>query len=98
METKKIPITVEIDGWTVQPEGWMWVLSWAIAGVPWALNKALDPTYDMDGKLRNYNLRKKEYHTKASLARAEAEVAKYRARLLEIAEDLKISPGRELDL
>lgn len=32
--------SVVIDGRTVQPEGWMWVLGFALAGVPWAVETA----------------------------------------------------------
>jgi len=32
--------SVVVDGRTVQPEGWMWVLSFALAGVPWAVEAA----------------------------------------------------------
>jgi hypothetical protein len=32
--------SVVVDGRTVQPEGWMWVLSFALAGVPWAVETA----------------------------------------------------------
>jgi hypothetical protein len=32
--------SVVVDGRTVQPEGWMWVLGFALAGVPWAVETA----------------------------------------------------------
>ena len=32
--------SVIVDGRTVQPEGWMWVLGFALAGVPWAMETA----------------------------------------------------------
>lgn len=32
--------SVVVDGRTVQPDGWMWVLSFALAGVPWAVETA----------------------------------------------------------
>lgn len=32
--------SVVVDGRTVQPEGWVWVLGFALAGVPWAVETA----------------------------------------------------------
>lgn len=36
---------VVVDGRTVQPEEWMWVLGFALAGVPWAVETASTPEF-----------------------------------------------------
>jgi hypothetical protein len=36
-ERQRFAPTIVIDGRTVQPAGWMWVLGFALAGVPWAV-------------------------------------------------------------
>jgi hypothetical protein len=37
--------TVVVDGRTVQPESWMWVLGFALAGVTWAVETASTPEF-----------------------------------------------------
>lgn len=36
---------VVIDGQTYQPPGWMWVLAFALRGVPWAVTMATSPDF-----------------------------------------------------
>jgi hypothetical protein len=43
--------TVLVAGYTVKPAGWMWVLAFARAGVPWAL-KAVANDKDLDRQIR----------------------------------------------
>jgi len=43
--------TAMVDGQCVTPEGWMWILSWALVGVPWAVKTATDPEYDMRSRM-----------------------------------------------
>lgn len=48
---------VAIDGQTVYPPGWAWVLAFALRGVPWAVAEALKPEFDATVKahFREYN-------------------------------------------
>ena len=38
--------TIEINGETITPAGWMWVLAFALRGVPWALIEVRKPGFD----------------------------------------------------
>jgi hypothetical protein len=60
MVTKFAP-TVVVDGETVTPEGWMWVLGFAIAGAPWAIDQCRSEEFDLRGKIKDYNRRKEAY-------------------------------------
>lgn len=43
--TETFAPSIVVDGRTVQPEGWMWVLGFALAGVPWAVEAAESPGF-----------------------------------------------------
>lgn len=75
---------------TVTPESWMWVLGFAFAGVEWAVRKAIDPEFDMDTKIRRYELRRRLYFRQEHLEALEVRVKKARAEIEQIARDLHI--------
>ena len=62
-QTEHFAPSVMIDGNSVQVEGWMVVLAFAIRGIPWAVKEALDPKFDMRGKVDNYYKRIKHHQT-----------------------------------
>jgi hypothetical protein len=43
--TEHFAPTVLIDGRTLQPQGWMWVLSFALAGCEWADEEMKKPEF-----------------------------------------------------
>ena len=78
---EKFSPTVMIDGMTYTPTGWMWVLSFALAGVPWAVEQVTDATYDLRGKINDYMRRKYYYHIKFEIEDIERKLAKLKAQL-----------------
>lgn len=72
---------IMVDGHSVTPEGWMWVLGFALRGIPWAVEQASDPAFDLRGKLADYYQRREVYFAEAQIAHCEQELAKARARL-----------------
>lgn len=50
--------TVMVDGFVVKPEGWMWVLAFALGGCGWALDLVCDPSWDLAGKIADFRRRK----------------------------------------
>lgn len=73
--------TVMVHGVAVTPEGWMWVLAYALAGVEWALETVRDPAFDLDGKIRDYNRRKREHFARVEIAELETRLVVIRASL-----------------
>lgn len=61
--------TVNVDGQTVTPEGWMWILAYGLAGIPWALETIKDPTFDLKGKIEAYNAHQQELRNDEAIAR-----------------------------
>lgn len=50
--------TILIDGQTYTPEGWMWILAFALRGIPWALEAASKPEFEIivkDYLIREHN-------------------------------------------
>lgn len=43
--TKIAPSVLLANGETMTPEGWMWVLAFALRGVPWALRDTETPAF-----------------------------------------------------
>lgn len=81
---------VIVDGQCITPEGWMWILGFALGGCEWAIKQALDPSFDMDGKVRNYLLRKTLYNEEEELKSLEGRVQKIRNDIEQIAKELKL--------
>ena len=74
---------VMIDGEAYTPTGWMWILSFALAGVPWALQTVTDPDYNLREKIDDYMRRKKEFWINF-------EVESIERRLVELKAELKM--------
>jgi len=73
--------TAIVDGETVTPEGWMWVLAFALKGIEWAVEKAEDPEYDLRGKMADYEKRKNDYQLTNHMKRLEKELARVKKEL-----------------
>lgn len=71
--------SVVVDGRTVQPEGWMWVLSFALAGVPWAVETASTPEFSERCRTGLKAMRDRE---------AESEIAHLERRIAVLKADL----------
>lgn len=82
--TEYITPKVVVDGVAVPIEGWMFVAACALRGIPWAIDQALDPAFDLDGKARDYERRRQEYFCKQAITESEANLARLRARLIEL--------------
>lgn len=83
MDPEKFSPSVMIGGKVYVPEGWMWILSYALAGIPWAVKKCTDPEFDLRGQIDDYNKRKKNHFMNIEKGVLEK-------RLKEIAKELKI--------
>lgn len=59
--TETLPFTINIDGETCAIENWMLVVACALKGHRWAIDLADDPTYDLRGKIKDYERRKDIY-------------------------------------
>ncbi len=70
MTTETFSPQVIVDGVTVTPEGWMWVLGFALRGVPWAVEAASKPEFT--ARVADYRRREKLYWAE----REEAALAK----------------------
>ena len=42
---EKFAPSILVDGQTVTPDGWMWVVGFALAGCGWAIKEANDPEF-----------------------------------------------------
>lgn len=81
MKKESFAPTVMIDGRCYTPEGWMWVLSFALAGIPWAIKKCLDPEYNLRGIIDDYNKRKKHHFLNIEADRLERRLQNIRKEL-----------------
>lgn len=70
---------VIVDGVTVYPEGWMYILAFAFAGIPWAIEEAFKP--DFLEIVRDYERRKNKYHCEKAIEETEKRLAEMKARL-----------------
>ena len=81
---EKFPISVNIpDVGAVEVENWMLVMAFALKGIPWAVALADDPEYDLRGKYRDYEKRRKHYFAKKEITYHQREIE----RLKKIIED-----------
>lgn len=78
---KNITPTVNVDGESVSIEGWMFVLSFALAGIEWAVKEACDPKFNMREKIIDYEKRKNNYHLTLKMKRLEKELAEIKTKL-----------------
>lgn len=70
--------TVVVDGQTIAPEGWMWILGFALGGVQWAIDECEKPEFDLHGKMLDYARRKKIYHIDKEIKSLEERLEKLR--------------------
>ncbi len=82
--TKSFNPGVMIDGQRMEVEGWMIILAFALRGIPWALEQADDPEYDLRGKITDYNKRKSIYHSEKYVERLEKQLKKAKEELWEL--------------
>lgn len=75
---------VMIDGDRIEVEGWMVILAFAIRGIPWALEQADDPEYDLRGKMNDYNRRRSIYFTEGHIVQLENKLKKAKEELCEL--------------
>jgi len=94
MPERSFAPTVLIDGVTLTPEGWMWILSFALAGIPWAVRAAMKPEFDLRSYITEYNRRKRHRTSRTRFSfdkdhqqeqienrRSEIEACAYQAKL-----------------
>lgn len=78
--------TVLVDGKTVTPRGWMWVLGFAIAGCEWAIREA--STEDFRSRAKLWFAEREAYYLKNDMAyhqrRLDAGKIEYSKTMLEI--------------
>lgn len=72
---------VMMDGHMVKPPGWMWVLAFALRGVPWAMAQVETPAF-MDAA-QKWKREQPVMRIRRQLDRALEEVAELRAKLEE---------------
>jgi hypothetical protein len=71
--------TVYVKGYgTVAPEGWMWVLGFALGGAQWAIDECRKPEFDLRGRIRDYCKRKKIYEINRCIEWCERELERLR--------------------
>lgn len=70
-----------VDGVTVTPESWMWVLVFALQGIPWAVEAVSDPSFNLYGKMKDYKWREAEHYLKIDLNHYEKRLAEAKAAL-----------------
>jgi len=85
---------VVIDGVTVYPEGWMWVLGFALAGCEWAIVEA--ERMNLRECARDYGRRRKLYFAELHVGQCKAELALAEGRLTALKAQIRIA-GRVED-
>lgn len=73
-EVKKFPIAVNVDGFHVEVENFIFVMALAIRGVDWAMELCSDPKYDLRGQLKDYEKRKSIYLSERQIERLEKQL------------------------
>lgn len=79
METHSFAPQAVVDGVTVTPENWMWIVALAMNGVGWAVKLADDPVFDMRGKIVDYERRRRLHSVDLSIEDLEQRLAQLRA-------------------
>lgn len=84
-EVTKFSPSVVIDGRTVTPEGWMWVLGFALGGCDWAIEAASKPEFRarVAESLRKRKVEEAEYQ----IAVLERKIKEARERLSSLREE-----------
>lgn len=81
LSSEKITPSVLIDGRTVPVEGWMITLAFALRGIPWAVKEALNPAFDLRGKIQDYQRRKTKAYLEREIEYYETELNKMKTQL-----------------
>ena len=81
--TKFAPSVVMPGGRVVQPEGWMWILGYALAGCQWTLDKADTAEFKAQVLEGRKAMRDREL---------ESEIAHLECRLAELRNKLRTGP------
>jgi hypothetical protein len=71
--------TVCIDGRTLEPAGWMWVLGFALAGCDWAVKEAETPEFK--ARAAEWMRDRKRLEAEQEITALERRIAEIRARL-----------------
>lgn len=70
-----------IGPYVITPAGWMWVLAFALRGIPWAIEEASTP---------KFRERIREHLKQRNEKRIEAQIADYEKRIAELREQLAL--------
>jgi hypothetical protein len=89
--TSFAPTVVMPGGGTVTPEGWMWVLGFALAGCEWAIEAA--ERDNLHQKAMDYLRRRRIYWQEKEVSEAEERLATAQARLAKEKETLAALVG-----
>jgi hypothetical protein len=73
--------TVLVDGETLTPESWMWILAFALGGIQWAIDECEKAEFDLRGKIRDYYRRKQIYEITTEMEELEERLKNLRLRL-----------------
>jgi len=76
--------SVMIDGESVSFEGWMLVLAFALREIPWAVEQASDPEFDLRGKMQDYYKQKDKHWFENYISRLEKELKEAKEELCEL--------------
>lgn len=87
--TETFSPSVLIDGIDVHPEGWMYVLAFALKGIPWAVKECEKPNFDLRGKLATYYNRQKEYVLRERIEDYEKKLDKIKSELKVVMKDIE---------
>lgn len=71
--------SVIVDGRCLTPPGWMWVLSFALAGCQWAVEEAQKPEFR--ATVADWMRERKTAEVEQEIAHLEQRIAKLRASL-----------------
>ena len=69
---------VVVDGVTIHPPGWMYVVAWAMAGVAWAVEEADKP--DFKERMRAWLTEQKRANIDAQIKELEDRIAQLKAK------------------
>ena len=68
--------SVLIDGYTVEVEGWMIILAFAIRGIPWAIDEIKRDEPAFKAKIADYFVRRNRHNAEAIIKDLEGEIAR----------------------
>lgn len=85
--------SVMIDGRSFTPPGWLWVLAFAVAGCPWAVEEASRPSFR--ARIQEYLVHERQTALEDSLRQALADVDRLKAELSRMPERTAQSPQEE---